>query len=253
MFCQKCGAQIPDDSVFCRSCGAPVPGAQGGQKTRTSSQPAPLFANLLNQLKGFFSGKPESGLKLAGESNTHEWSILIGANILVFAFAYAVNLIEMSKGLLGGLISIKFGFGLLFGFLISLVANVILFGGYLLLEKVIHRGEQPIVGALNTVAYSTIPVTIICLFNMLFGLIWFYLIIPFFITAIFAQLFLLLIALKDNAKDHKVSFLLVIAIFFAIFTLTLLFGYLFTKAGMSASVKSSYSSFSGYDYGGYGW
>ena len=73
-----------------------------------------------------------------------------------------------------------------------------------------------------------------------------WLIVPFFVTAIFAQLLLVLRALKDNAKDHKVSFLLVVAVFFAVFMLTLLFGYLFTKAGVNASVKSMYSSYSSY-------
>ncbi len=247
MFCQKCGAQIPDDSIFCRSCGAPIPGkAPVAQKSQPSSQPSPFAANLLGQLKAFFSGKPESGLKVAGSSNTHEWSVLIGANILIFAFAYAVNFVESGSAALGGMLGMKFGFALLFGLLISIVANAILFGGYLLLEKVIHRGEQPVLGVLNTVAYSTIPVTIICLLNMLFGLIWIYLIVPFFVTAVFAQLFLLLIALKANAKDHKVSFLLVIAILFAIFTMTLLFGYLFTRAGINASVKSPYSNIGSY-------
>jgi hypothetical protein len=29
MYCSKCGAQIPDDSVFCPNCGTPVGGAAG--------------------------------------------------------------------------------------------------------------------------------------------------------------------------------------------------------------------------------
>ena len=28
MYCTKCGAQIPDDSMFCTSCGARVGGAE---------------------------------------------------------------------------------------------------------------------------------------------------------------------------------------------------------------------------------
>lgn len=238
MFCQKCGSEIPDDSVFCRNCGAPIPGKTqpNAPAARAAAPTPPIFTNLLNSLKGFFSGKPESGLKLAGESKTHEWSMLIGLNVLVFGFAYAVNARQLFSAFLGYSIP-KFGYGLLFGLLISLFANAILFGGYFLLEKVIHRGEQSFVGALNTIGYSTIPVTIILLLNMLLGLIWIWLIVPFFVTAIFAQLVLVLIALRENAKEHKVSFLLVICVFFAVFVLTLLFGYLFTKSGMTASVK----------------
>ena len=38
-FCEKCGAQIPENGTFCAACGAPV--AAQAQPTRTPEQPAP--------------------------------------------------------------------------------------------------------------------------------------------------------------------------------------------------------------------
>ena len=37
-FCEKCGAQIPENGTFCAACGAPV--AAQAQPTRTPEQPA---------------------------------------------------------------------------------------------------------------------------------------------------------------------------------------------------------------------
>ena len=258
MFCPKCGAQIPDDSMFCRNCGSPVPGKTPVKPVKSAPVTPPIVTKLLNALKAFFSAKPESGIRAAYSSDTHEWSILAGANVLLFAFAFAVNARQLFSGLLTGISGelgayasmlgtyagsfVNFGFFLLFGILISAFANAILFGGYFLLEKVIHKGEQPLLGCVNTVAYSTLPVTVVCLVNMLLGLIWSGLIVPFFLAAVFAQIVLLLIALRENTKEHKVNFLLLVAVFFGVFALTLLFGWLFTKAAFSASVNTAIAS-----------
>ena len=266
MYCPTCGAQIPDDSVFCRNCGAPIPGRAPSnppmaEKRAPAVKTTPeIFKNLLNSVKAFFSAKPDEGIHVAGESNTFEWAILIGLNILVFAFAYAINMRQifnsalsslagswgsLGSSLLGSSI-VNFGFFLLFGFLISIIANGVVFGAYFLLEKVILRGEQPFMGVLNTVAYSTIPFTLICVLNMILGLIWGFLVIPFMLIAALAQVMLLHVALKKNAKNGRVSFLVFIGVSFAALLVTFLIGYLLTTAGLSASTSAALHSARGW-------
>ena len=268
MYCPTCGAQIPDDSVFCRNCGAPIPQRRAPenlfeeQAAPVKAKPATpeIFTNLLKTIKAFFSPKPDEGVHVAGESNTLEWTMLIGLNILVFAFAYAINVRQIFGSALSSLAGslgsfgsdlfgdslFNFGFFLLFGFLISILANSIVFGAYLLLEKVIHRGGQNLFGILNTVAYSTIPFTLICVLNMILGIIWGPLVIPFALIAALPQVYLLHTVLKKNAKGGRVSFLAFIGVSLAAILLTFLFGYLFFKAGVSASTSSAMKSFSNY-------
>ncbi len=280
MFCPTCGAQIPDDSVFCRNCGAPIPGRKAPENLfeqkpaeKVKTTPA-IFTNLLNTVKAFFSKKPEEGIHVAGESSTFEWTILLGLNVLVFAFAFAINVrqtvssftgvlagaLQSSLGSFGSLLGgydvssqltsliANFGFFLLFGILISLFANAIVFGVYFLLEKVIHRGEQSFMGTLNTVAYSTIPVTLICTLNMLIGIIWGALAIPFFVAAVVAQIFLLYVALKHNAKENRVSFLISIGVCCGALVLIFVIGYLFFGAGVAASASVATRSLSYYGW-----
>ncbi|MBQ4423749.1 MAG: zinc ribbon domain-containing protein [Clostridia bacterium] len=272
MFCQKCGSQIPDDSTFCRNCGAPVAGKAPVQKT---AQPTPqIFTNLLNAIKAFFSPKPEAGLSIVGESKTHEWSILLGANVLFFALSFALNpgqfVLSVFGLILGPIASaagasvseyasvmgasgmgqmFNFGFFLLFGLLVSILANAIVFGAYLLLEKIFHRGNQPVIGALNTVAYSTIPVTIVCVLNMLLGLLWGVLIIPFLAAALLMQVFLLYFAVRKNSEKGEVKFLVFILTFLVVAFLVVLVAYLFMQAGVGASIKSALRA----AYSSYGW
>jgi hypothetical protein len=256
MYCPTCGAQIPDDSVFCRNCGAPIPGRRVPDGLFEEAPAAPvkttpaIFKNLLNTLKAFFSKKPDEGVHVAGESNTLEWTMLIGTNILIFAFAYAINLRQIFSAALSSLIGsdlgsmgsyllgsavFNFGFHLLFGFLIGIFLNAVVFGAYFLLEKVIHRSERGLMNILNTVAYSTIPLTLIFVLNMLLGLIWGYLVIPFTLIAMLAQAMILHTALRKNAKNGRVSFLIFIGVCFVALSLILLIGYLFFRAGVSAS------------------
>lgn len=275
MYCPTCGAQIPDDSVFCRNCGAPIPGRKAPEN-RFEEKPAPekktpeIFTNLLKTVKAFFSKKPEEGIRVAGESNTFEWTILIGLNVLIFAFAYAINARQIVSGIagtigsslqssMGSMASLfgafdlsseltnsiaNFGFFLLFGFLISLFANAVVFGAYFLLEKIIHRGEQSFFGVLNTVAYSTIPVTLVCALNIILGIIWGALVIPFVLTAGLAQVFLLYVALKHNAKENRVSFLISIGVTLGALLVIFLIGYLFFGAGVGASARVAMRSLS---------
>ena len=56
MFCEKCGAQLPDGAKFCENCGSStVPGAAPGPAVAVATAAAPSAASLA--LKKFFSNK----------------------------------------------------------------------------------------------------------------------------------------------------------------------------------------------------
>ncbi len=264
MYCPHCGTQIPDDSAFCRNCGKPIP--KEAPVVKSAPSVPPILANLLETVKGFFSKDPTEGMTLVAASETHEWAILLGLNVLAFAFAFAVNAkqialmfinslmsaLESSMGGYGSILSsaapamgsfVNFGYFFLFGLLISILANAIVFGAYFLLEKVVHRGGQTVFGVLNTVAYSTIPFTVVCLLNMLLGLIWGFLVIPFVLIAALAQVILLYSALQKNAEDGRVRYFVFIGVCLIALFLTLLFGFLFTRAGLSASIDAAMSRY----------
>lgn len=56
MFCEKCGAQLPDKAVFCEKCGTPVGGQAAGTGTGTPFYP-PMPPKKPSALKKFFSVK----------------------------------------------------------------------------------------------------------------------------------------------------------------------------------------------------
>ena len=189
MFCQKCGAEIPDNSTFCRQCGAPIKGAAAPGGT-----PA-IFSNLLNSLKLFFTKGPEDGIMSAAASKTHEWSILLGTNVTLFMFAFAI---------IGACLKFSFGFHLLFGLLIALIANGVMFGAFFGVMTLMRK-RLPFIGMLNLYAYTTIPLTIAALLSMPFAPAWHLLPMLFFAIAVFAQILLMFLALQ-KATDGRVNF-----------------------------------------------
>lgn len=190
MFCQKCGAEIPDNSTFCRQCGAPIAG-----KSNAGGTPA-IFSNLLNSLKLFFTKGPEDGIMSAAASNTHEWSILLGANVLLFMFAFAI---------IGACLKFSFGFHLLFGLLIALIANIVMFGSFFGVMTVMRK-KLPFVGMLNLYAYTTLPLTMAALLSMPFAPAWHMLPMLYFAIALLAQILLMFLALQKASNDGHVNF-----------------------------------------------
>ena len=200
MFCQKCGAEIPNDSTFCRNCGAPIAGKNAGT-------PA-IITNLLNPLKAFFTGKWEDGIMGAAQSNTHEWSILLGCNIILFALA---------GGVYGAAREIGFGFPFLFAFLISLAANVIMFGALYAILALMHK-SLAIIPMLNLYALTTLPLTVAALVAMPLAPAWHMFPTFFLAIAVLTQVLMMFLAVKAAAGGERVN----ISLFMIVYAVALL-------------------------------
>ena len=254
MFCSRCGAPIPEGSVFCSNCGSQV-GAPNGYaaaprvpRRRTKGT---LGTNLLKTVLSFFSKQPERSLAVAARSRTHEWSILLGVNVLLFALAYTVNIRQIlvttvhsfvksvSSRQISSFLSevINFGPFLLFGLLIGIFSVALVFGAYVLMEKGIQRGQQDIVSMLNTTAVATLPFTVVFVVNMILGLIWGFLVIPFLLIAALAQALLLYEALQVNEGQYRVNLICFLGVSMMVLCLTLLFGFLFTKGALTMAME----------------
>ncbi len=237
MFCPKCGTELPNDATFCGNCGSKIGEASAPAPERTAPKPAsPIFENAVNELKAFFSPKPESGIDLAKESNTHEWAILMGVNLIIFALSF---------GIYGAALGASFGYYLLFGLLIGLIANAVLVGVCFLLPMIMKKQINPI-NALNIAGYATIPLTIGAILSMPLAPAWSFFPMIIMAVAAMASFFMIYIAMQKIAEGqmgfHTFAIVAVIA--------GLLIGiayYLLGNAAAKASVKAMMNSY----YGGY--
>jgi hypothetical protein len=196
MFCQKCGAEIPDNSTFCRQGGAPV-AVKASVGPPTAGTPA-IFSNLAKTLKCLVSKKPEDGITIAAGSKSFEWAIILGANVFFFMFAFAI---------VGACLKLNFGFHLLFGFLIALIANGLMFGALFLLLTLMRK-KLPFVGLLNLYAYTTIPLTAAALLSMPFAPAWHFFATVFFAIALLVQFIMIFLSLQKASDNGHVPFYL---------------------------------------------
>lgn len=224
MFCQKCGSQIPDDSTFCRNCGAPI-----GKKAAKSS---PLITNLLNTVKSYFSKNPENGIMNAAGSKSIEWAILLGVNILFFMFAFAITSACLKFG---------FGFPLLFGLIIALIFNVVMFGALFGALALMHK-KLPFAGMLNLYAYTTIPVTAAALISMPLAPAWHLLPMIFMGLGVLFQVILMFVALQKAANDGRVNFHLFAIVMIVALAIVFVAAHWLNVASVRATIRGTYAS-----------
>lgn len=232
MFCQKCGAEIPDSSTFCRECGAPVAGKKAPKAPKAPKSGPSLFDNLLNTLKLYVTKGPDEAIMSAASSNTFEWAILLGANVFFFMFAFAITSACLHFG---------FGFPLLFGLLIALIANGVLFGVFFGLMAIMRK-KLPFMGLLNLYAMTTLPLTAAAVLSMPFAPLWHILPMIFFAIALLAQFFLMFISLQ-KATDNHVNFHIFIGLIAGAICILFIASYWLNVASVRASLESAYSSY----------
>ena len=227
MFCPKCGNQVPDGSTFCANCGHRMDGAAAasgtGYRAAYSSGPSPLAKSLLTKLAGFFTtNRQEAVVTDAARDTTWSGAIVAGVGILIYTLTQMVNVIAAGRGYLTML---GVGFGDSFDAtsrmeigvptILSLVFALVYAGalvGMVMAMARMCKIKLPFVNALNVAAYASLPVAVIGIPNMLFGLLWGAFPILFFLIAMIASFYLIHQALVKawGLKNSFFPFLLLI-------------------------------------------
>lgn len=227
MFCNKCGKQLPDNAVFCSGCGnqvgAAAPTAAPKAKAASSGELPLILKRLIGQVVGFFTKKDPVGV-VTGSAHDKTWSgaILAGFGAIIMALAAMIN---VNQGLLSSIkdnydvstsqakdlmkaYGLKFPSGV--SFLMTLLTVVVLYAVvaamvYVVTTKIAKK-ELSLPGALNIVAYASIPMICVSILNMLAGLIWFVLPVLFMLIAIVATLILISAGASSVCALEKPSF-----------------------------------------------
>ena len=222
-FCRNCGSQIGDDERFCPNCGqgveAPIPAPEKAAPAGPN-----IFTNLLGFFKNLFSGDPLGGALKAAQSNGLEWTIIAGTFVIVFALGAMATFPEFLRTFINvfgrtSAAGIKVGklvkYGAVFG--LSIVAAVFIYGVVLgaafLRAKVISRLKVSFFGVANLVAYATIPVIAVLAVNTVMGLVWMPVAIAFLLAAIFIQIKIIDVGLRDLNEGKETNFFLLAAVY----------------------------------------
>ncbi len=217
MFCNKCGKQLPDNATFCSGCGNQVGAAPAAAAPAAPSSLPPILGRLISQLKNFFTKKDPIGVVAhSAKDNSFSGVILAVFGMLMFALSAMVNINqgmesyyksiydeyfkEFSKELAKHFPSgASFGMMLLAAFVIYVVAVLAI---YFVVNNLAKK-QLSISGACNIVAYASIPMIVVSVLNMLFGLIWFFLPVAFMLLAVLATLIILLVSISKVTDGEK--------------------------------------------------
>ncbi len=273
MFCGNCGNLLPEGAKFCGKCGAAVPGSAeidnpaAGEPNEPAQpiaapQPPPgkhagtVFANAWKTVKNFFSKSTVKTVGEAAKSDGGEWSVLGGTSVLAFGFATAVTA-KKTLGLSGAgeifgirFFRYNFGLSLLFGILIAAAAffamSFCIFGAM----KLILKADAGLKKIFNLVAAATLPITPVCILNMILGSLWEPFIALFSITGLAATAVLLYAGMQKLAVLDISPFPAYIAVWAVTATVVMLVTYLLLilYAGITAfgGYGNSYGIFGRY-------
>ena len=202
-------------------------------------------------------------------SITHEWALLIGGNIILFALAFGIfgatsafgasmqSIMALGGDMMGsssaevsaamGMLHFGFGSFMLFGLLIALIVNAIIIGICFLLPAISHKQVKP-VSILNIAAYSMIPLTIGSVLCMPLAPAWEFFPMIIMALAAMASFFLIYIAMQKISEGQMSFHMFMIVAVIAGLLMGIAY-YLLAQAAATASVKAIYSSY--YDYFNY--
>lgn len=220
MFCNKCGKELPDTAQFCSGCGNQI-GAVAQPAPSADAAPAQvpvIFKRLITNTVDFFTKKdPAAAVTRSAKDSSFSGIIMAIFGMLMFALGAMVNInqgmLSYAKQVMGDFYSssyskliaesfpsgASFGMMLLFAFIVYAVAVVMIF----VAANYVAKKPLTLSGACNLVAYSSIPVIIISILNMLFGLIWFVLPVLFMLVAVVASVVILATSLNKAVETDK--------------------------------------------------
>lgn len=237
MFCKNCGKELANDVKFCDACGATVaaetaapvqqapvqqvpvqqvPVQPGAQVVYVVKQPSPTIANFVNVVKSVWA-KPTETVQNVAKSNTHEWSLFALIAMVAHALGAAVVGLEMLNQFFSSMADGEdvsevvgeiypffgiFGVGLLIGLASFFVTAL----GIWILVAAVLKKPATFVQVMNLTAVATLPLSLIGIANMLFGLIFSPITIALFIAAFAMCVVLLYIGVQSYDDLGKVSF-----------------------------------------------
>ena len=217
MFCNKCGKELPDNATFCSGCGNKVGTAPAAAAPAANASLPPILSRLITQLKYFFTKKDPIGVVAhSAKDNSFSGIILAVFGMLMFALGAMVNINQgmesFYKSVYGELFKdlskelakhfpsgASFGMMLLVAFVVYVVAVLAI---YLVVNNVAKK-QLSISGACNIVAYASIPMIVVSILNMIFGLIWFFLPVAFMLLAVIATLIILIVSVSKVTDGEK--------------------------------------------------
>lgn len=229
MFCAKCGHELPEGATFCPACGTQVGAVPAAKKS------AIQLGNPLNTIKGFFKkGNQIQAIADAYQDKGIFGIIIMCVSVLLFALSYMVNFIEVTAAEAREYFS-----GTLASFLLALLAGaVVAAAGFLcvfLYAKLIRRDKDASVfSAINLTAYAFLPLPIICLLNMLLGLINYAIPVIFLVTAFAVSLVLYIGAFKKVFELGEENALALVAVTAIIVALAAIFFFIAVAGGSNA-------------------
>ena len=162
----------------------------------------------------------------AAQSNSYEWSILLAANIVFFSLAF---------GVYGAVQELSFGYYFLFGFIISIVANVIMFGAlYIILAAM--RKTLPIMSMLNLYTLTTLPLTVAALAAMIFAPMWHVFAVFFIALAVLTQVIMIFIAVQKASGEGRMNISLFMIIMVICLLVLLVSAFFLRQAAFKSSI-----------------
>ncbi len=211
MFCNKCGKELSDNATFCSGCGSQVGAAPAAAPAAANSSLPPILSRLISQITNFFTKKDPAGVVAnSAKDNSFSGAILAIFGILMFAVSAMVNvnqgIISYAKAMyeddwsnkISKEIAKNFPSGTSFGMFLLLAVVVFAAAAimtYVFTNNVVKK-QISFSGAINLVAYASLPMIVVSVLNMILGLIWFALPVFFMLLAV-----LFTLAVMGSALD----------------------------------------------------
>lgn len=241
MFCNKCGKELSDNATFCSGCGNQVGAAPAAAPAAANSSLPPIFSRFISQVTNFFTKKDPVGVVAnSAKDNSFSGVILAVIGMIMFALSAMVNInqgiVSIFKTSNDGKLSnsdmklvqkyfpsgASFGWMLLLSVIVFAVATLIVF----IAANRVAKKNISISGACNIVAYSSIPMIVVFILNMLLGLIWYALPVFFILLAVAVTLIILTSALgkaTEGEKSFMVNLSVILTLAFVTFTFLWIF------------------------------